>query len=102
MSWFSRLFGGGVARIDGTRARRLVSAGALLVDVRSPAEFAGGHIEGARNVPVGDLASLQGTVSPDTVLVVCCASGVRSARARGRLEALGFAAVHDLGGLGRW
>ena len=38
-------------RISGGDARVLVSEGAMLVDVRSPGEFSGGHIEGARSLP---------------------------------------------------
>ena len=85
------------------KARELVSNGATLVDVRSPGEFAGGHLPGARNIPVGDLSARAADRIPkDRPVVVYCASGVRSARAASILKAAGYAGVHDLGGLHRW
>ncbi len=83
-------------------ARKLVAEGALLLDVRSPGEFAAGHLPGALNIPVGDLGRRAGELgAKDRPLVVYCASGMRSASAAGQLRALGFAAVHDLGGMSR-
>ncbi len=82
------------------RAQEAVEAGAALIDVRSQGEFAGGHIRGARNVPVGDLGSRIEDVTQDTV-VVYCASGMRSANAARVLTAAGKEVV-DLGGMGNW
>lgn len=74
---------------------------ALLLDVRTPGEFSGGHLEGAVNVPVQELEQRLAEVGPtDRPVVVYCRSGVRSARAAGLLEAAGFTRVHDLGGIG--
>src|ERR1019366_8517446 len=44
-------------RVDGAAAHKLVQGGALLVDVRTPEEFAAKHIDGAINVPVDDVAT---------------------------------------------
>jgi rhodanese-related sulfurtransferase len=89
--------------ISGDRARQLVDDGALLLDVRSSAEFAAGHLPGAVNVPVSDLARRAGDLAPrDRPIVVYCMSGSRSARAARVLEGAGYGAVHDLGSISRW
>jgi rhodanese-related sulfurtransferase len=84
-------------------AHRLVEAGARLVDVRTPGEFAGGHLPGAVNVPLaeieGRMRELKGGDSP---VVVYCASGIRSRQAKRILVRAGIAEVHDLGSMGRW
>ncbi len=103
MSFFSSIFGGGApATIDGATARSLVAQGALLVDVRTPGEYAGGHVPGAQNVPVETLPAGAVTLPKDKVIVVYCRSGARSARAAGLLRAEGFATVHDLGSIASW
>jgi phage shock protein E len=91
------------ADTSGPEARRLVEAGAVLLDVRSPEEFSGGHIEGAINIPVQELdRRLADVGAHDRAVVVYCRSGMRSARASAMLKDAGFSAVHDLGGIGRW
>lgn len=79
------------------RAHSLVDAGGRLVDVRTPGEFGRGHIAGAVNIPVDELDGRFAELGPkSTPLVVYCASGNRSARAKRVLEAAGFETVHDL------
>ncbi len=90
-------------QIDGAEARRLVHDGARLVDVRSPQEFAGGHLTGAVNVPLSDLRNRLDAVGPkETPVVLYCASGSRSAMARATLSSLGYAQVYNLGAMSRW
>ena len=104
MSFWNQLFGGGgpsAEKVNGARARELVAGGAALVDVRSPAEFAGGHIDGAVNIPVGEIGQRLAEV-PDGPVVVYCRSGARSARAASTLVQGGREAVYDLGGMGAW
>lgn len=92
-----------LGQISSAKARELVAAGAKLVDVRSPAEFASGHIPGAVNVPVGELgAKLKSLGAKDQPLIVYCASGTRSAMARSVLKGQGFAQVFNLGSMSRW
>lgn len=84
-------------------AHRLVGEGAILLDVRTPEEFARGHLPGARNVPVQVLESrLTDVGDPAVPVVVYCRSGARSARARTILLAHGFDSVSDLGGMDRY
>jgi phage shock protein E len=93
----------GVSRISGDEARKLVQEGALLVDVRSAGEFAGGHIEGAINIPMQDLKGRLDELGDNrSEIVVYCQSGGRSAIAKRLLERNGFENVHDLGGIGQW
>lgn len=72
--------------------RRRVAEGALLLDVRTPQEFAGGHVEGAKNIPVQDLARRIAELGPPRQIVVYCRSGGRSASAAQMLRQAG----HDV------
>lgn len=84
-------------------ARALVSQGAVLLDVRTPGEFAAGHIDGAKNIPVDALSGRIGEVgAKETPVVVYCRSGARSARATAMLKSAGFQRVEDLGPMSRW
>ncbi len=82
-------------------------AGAVLVDVRSPAEFAGAHIAGSRNVPLADLdperLAAGGTLARDRPVLLLCQGGRRASAAAERFEAAGFAQVAVVrGGLDAW
>jgi len=76
----------------------LVSQGAMILDVRTKGEYAGGHIRGSVNIPldklVDNLNKLKGKNSP---IITCCASGSRSATAKGVLTNRGFTNVHNGG-----
>ena len=82
------------------RAWNLISMGALLVDARTPEEFASGHLEGAINIPhdqtVARIAEFGS--DKDRSIVVFCRSGNRSGQAQGFLEEHGFSSVHNGGG----
>jgi rhodanese-related sulfurtransferase len=89
--------------IQGPEARRLVAAGARLVDVRSPEEFGNGHLPGAVNLPVHELDRRMAEVGPrDGELILYCRSGRRSAKAAALLRAHGFTKVHNLGPMTAW
>jgi rhodanese-related sulfurtransferase len=84
-------------------AHQWVESGARLVDVRTPDEYAAGHIEGAVNIPVQELPGRVDELAPkDAPVVVYCRSGARSASARRTLEAAGYTKVLDLGPMSRW
>lgn len=89
-------------RIDGDAAREHLAEGALLVDVRTRAEFAAGHLEGARNMPLSELPRRLDELGAEQVVVVYCRSGARSARATRLLRARRTAPVYDLGSFARW
>ena len=91
------------AAVSQADAQALLVEGGRLVDVRSPSEFATGHLEGAINLPVEELAARADELGPpDAGLVLYCRSGARSALAKRRLEARGFNNVHDFGAMARW
>ena len=77
-------------------ARRRVAAGAVLLDVRTPGEFSEGHLQGARNIPVQELANRLAELPKGSDVVVYCRSGGRSAVARQMLEGRGHT-VLDVG-----
>jgi phage shock protein E len=89
--------------IQGAEARKLVAAGARLLDVRSADEFGRGHLPGAVNVPVQELDRRYGEVGPtDGEVVVYCRTGHRSTRAAALLREHGFTKVHNLGAMTAW
>lgn len=77
--------------------QQLKSQGALLLDVRTPQEFAGGHAPGALNIPVATLQARFLELDRQKPILVCCASGARSAWAKNFLDAQGFQTVHNAG-----
>ncbi len=87
--------------VDGPAARHLVEDGAFLLDVRTPEEFAEGHIEGATNIPVQELETRMSEVPESASVVVYCRSGNRSAKAAVMLKDAGHQ-VHDLGPMSAW
>ena len=78
------------------------SATHLLIDVRTPTEFASGHIPGAINIPVDQIASRLGEIPSDMPVIVYCQSGTRSGRASGILSQNGYDTIYDLGGIINW
>ena len=72
---------------------RLLAEGAAVIDVRSPAEFARGHRPGSVNIPLAELANVTPAIDLSRGVIVCCASGTRSAIARGILRRRGFEKV---------
>ena len=101
---FSRARGGGQA-VGASDAVRLLNQGAVLVDVRSKAEFDGGHVIDARHIPQEELAQAGETLKrfEEKVVITCCESGMRSGAAARVLKAQGFAKVVNLrGGLQSW
>ncbi|MGE7139604.1 rhodanese-like domain-containing protein [Luteibacter sp. NPDC031894] len=81
-------------------ARMAAHEAPLLLDVRTPAEYREGHLAGALNVPVDEVAARHGAlaVAHDRELVVYCKSGKRAARARETLQSLGYTNVRLLEG----
>lgn len=77
--------------------------GALLVDVRTPEEYAAGHIPGSRNLPLDALQGI-GALAPgrDTPLFLYCRSGARSGQAARMLQATGYTRVTNIGGILRY
>lgn len=78
---------------------QLVKDGAIILDVRSKGEYAGGHIKGSLNISVDQLSNNLHKLKDKTKPVItCCASGMRSASAKSILKSNGFTNVHNGGG----
>ena len=78
---------------------------AVVVDVCEPNEFAGGHVGGAKNIPLGQLEGKLGSAVKNRALpvILVCHSGARSNRAIAIAKKLGFENVQSLaGGMGAW
>lgn len=78
---------------------------AVVIDICEPAEFAAGHVVGAKNIPMGQLEGKLATTVKNKALplILVCQSGARSSRALGIAKKLGFENVQSLsGGLGAW
>lgn len=74
--------------------------GAVLLDVRTNAEFRDGHVPGSKNVEVSQINKVSSVVpDPATPLFVLCLSGARSSRAVGALKSMGYTNVKNIGGL---
>lgn len=95
------LFGGGADKE--ADIPQLLQAGAVLIDVRTPGEFAGGSIEGALNIPYDRIAQAIGqhTTDKSKSIIVFCHSGARSGAAKKALERAGYTNVINGGSLGR-
>src|SRR5689334_14273880 len=74
-----------------TDFKSLVKNGAVILDVRSAAEFSSGHIKGAINIPVeGVKTILSDLKNMNKPVITCCKSGVRSGMATSILSAAGL------------
>ena len=69
---------GAVAQTETRDPHQLVTAGATLLDVRTPEEFAEGHLEGAVLIPVAELSTRLSEIPRDRPVVAYCRSGARS------------------------
>jgi rhodanese-related sulfurtransferase len=92
-----------LGRIRANLAREHLRKGAKVIDVRGPSEFQRAHLEGAVNVPLGELRQRISQAVPDkrTVLLLHCHSGGRSAIGTRILKNLGYERVFNLGSYGR-
>ncbi|PZU41421.1 MAG: rhodanese-like domain-containing protein [Microbacterium sp.] len=84
-----------------TAAPAALAADTVIIDVRTPEEFAAGHLEGAVNIDVtaSDFDALVSELDADGSYAVYCRTGNRSAQAVERMAGLGFDDVVDLGSL---
>lgn len=74
-----------------------------LVDVRTGGEFSGGHLAGAKNIPLDQIGGRLMELNKEKPLVVYCRSGARSGAALKQLRAAGYAqAKHLNGGILAW
>ncbi|MDT2758028.1 rhodanese-like domain-containing protein [Enterococcus asini] len=72
----------------------------ILLDVRTPSEYRGGHIAAAKNVPLNKIANYQ--QRQNEPVYVICQSGMRSKQAAKILKNKGYDVVNVTGGMNRW
>ncbi|MDZ4064895.1 MAG: rhodanese-like domain-containing protein [Coriobacteriia bacterium] len=95
--------GGGVQNIDAKELATLVDEGVAVLDVRTAGEYAAGHVPGAVNIPIDQLAAGLGSLDNSKPVAVYCATGARSSQAIGVLQTAGFGTVYHLAqGLVAW
>jgi len=84
--------------LEKTDYAQLVKDGAIILDVRSKREYAGGHIKGSINISVDQLGNnLHRLKEKNKPIITCCASGMRSASAKSILQSNGFVEVYNGG-----
>jgi rhodanese-related sulfurtransferase len=93
MGFLSSLFG----KKEKVDLGELIAQGAIILDVRTPGEFAQGHIKGAKNIPLDKLSSGMAKLSKTKPIITCCASGMRSGAAKNLLRKNGFETVENGG-----
>ncbi|WP_258104116.1 rhodanese-like domain-containing protein [Marinoscillum sp. MHG1-6] len=90
MGILSNLFGGGSANLQ-----EYLENGAVIIDVRTPGEYQGGHVDGSKNFPLQTLgASLSKIKNMNKPIVLCCASGMRSGQATSMLKSEGIDCIN--------
>ena len=86
-------------------SKDIKSPNIYLVDVRTPEEYADGHIEGAKNLNVMSdnfEKKAEASLPKDREIAVYCGSGKRSALAAAKLSALGYKVLNMAGGMAAW
>jgi len=89
MNFLKQLFSGRKT-ID---LKNIIEQGAFLVDVRTPDEFAGGHVRGSVNIPLNTIQTQLPKFKNKKNIIVFCLSGGRSSQAKSILEQNGFTNV---------
>ncbi len=83
--------------IEADEASVMLSNGAVLIDVRTADEYAVESAEGSINIPLDEIEAGLSDYGKDAVIIFCCASGGRAAKAVETAKAMGFANVYNLG-----
>lgn len=92
------LLSGRLTQVHVSQVRELVESGACIVDVREPGEFAEGHIQGARNIPLSQLRERLDQIPRDVPVYLHCRSSQRSYYAYCCLKGHGFDQVSNISG----
>lgn len=84
--------------INKNQMEELIKEGAILIDVRSPQEYAEGHLDGAICIPEYDIQNeiAKKGIDKNQKIVLYCDSGGRSKKAQKKLEKMGYSAVYNL------
>lgn len=86
MGIFSNILGG-----SSNEAKKMIEDGAIIIDVRTPAEFQGGHVKGSKNIPLQQIQAKEKEIMKlNKPVVFCCASGGRSGQATSFFKSKGL------------
>ena len=78
--------------------KEFIDKGAVIIDVRTPGEFQGGHIKGSKNIPLNTIGNQIDSIKKlNKPVIACCASGMRSAQATSILKNNGIEAMNGGG-----
>ena len=91
-----------IPEIDVAEMQRRLSAGAPVLDVRRPDEYIGGHVPGAKLIPLDEVPERIDEVPAGGELLVICQVGGRSRAATEWLRTQGIDAVNVAGGTAAW
>ena len=93
-------------KVSTLEATQLMNKGkTLIVDIRTPEQFAKGHLNGARNIPLKDLAQREAELAKfkEKNVILVCQTGTQVAKAEAQLKKSGFTNVYCLdGGIAAW
>jgi len=106
MSFFNLFTRKSSSKISDKQLKEMLESSAppLLIDVRTPQEYSGGHIPKSKNIPVQNFEDSIKTMGLklDSPIVVYCQSGMRASEASKILNKLGFKKTYNFGGIGNW
>ena len=82
----------------------LENSNAIILDVRTPEEFASGHIKNAINIPNESIGIdiMDKLSDKNATILIYCRSGNRSKQAASKLEKLGYSNIYEFGGINTW
>ncbi|MCM3738052.1 rhodanese-like domain-containing protein [Bacillus cytotoxicus] len=94
----------GVKNISGKELKEeMKKKNKQLIDVRTPGEFRGNHIQGFRNIPLNELGQQANRLDKSKEVIVICQSGMRSKQATKMLKKMGFEQIINVsGGMNAW
>ncbi|MNU24467.1 Thiosulfate sulfurtransferase PspE precursor [compost metagenome] len=76
---------------------KLIERGAVILDVRTPQEYATGHIEGSVNISLGAIRERYTELDTATTYITVCSHGLRSVKVQQLLQERGFRHVYNGG-----
>jgi len=101
MNIFKLLFGS-VPGLSPQEAHAKLKDKPLVLDVREKDEYRLGHIDKAKNIPLGQIKNRLGELPQDRAIICVCQSGSRSRAATQQLRAAGLDALNLQGGMSAW
>jgi len=91
LDFLKNMLGGG-PQVD---LNEWIQNGAVIIDVRTPGEYRGGHVKGSKNIPLNEIGKQMDKIKKmNKPVITCCASGARSGSAASKLKAAGIEAVN--------